>query len=279
MSNVPHFLIGGPPRAATGWMLSCLQEHPEAFVPDEEVNYFTYEYDRPAPWYRDHFAGRSPTQTTGEKSPSYLAHPEAPARIHNWNPEVDLIFSLRHPVDRAYAVYCMLLQNPHYNVGEDIETELTPDASMVRAGRYFEHLQRYREYFSDEQLHVLVFDDLKESPRQFARDLFAAVGIDPTFEPSLLNRKYGHRKKRGGTIWSALQELSIRATRASDTARRLIRWVRRNGYTDWIHHFRSGSEYPPMPETVENRLREYYYDDVQTLSRCLGRDLMHWVEE
>ena len=57
-------------------------------------------------------ADRSTDRKTGQKSPSYLVHPEAPARIQDWNLDVDLIFSLRHPVDRAYAVYCMHLQNP-----------------------------------------------------------------------------------------------------------------------------------------------------------------------
>lgn len=88
----PDFLIAGAPRSGTGWMLSCLQEHPDAYVPPHEVNYFSYEYDRPADWYRDQFADAAPEQATGEKSPSYLAHPEAPARIHDWNPDVDLIF-------------------------------------------------------------------------------------------------------------------------------------------------------------------------------------------
>jgi hypothetical protein len=63
-------------------MLSCLQEHPEAFVPPKEVNYFSYEYDRPATWYRDHFDDPDSSQTSGEKSPSYLAHPETPERIY-----------------------------------------------------------------------------------------------------------------------------------------------------------------------------------------------------
>ncbi len=274
--TVPHFIIGGPPRAATGWMLSCLQEHPEAFVPGEEVNYFTYEYDHPAPWYREHFANRSPDQKAGEKSPSYLANSEAPARIHEWNPDVNLIFSLRHPVDRAYAAYCMCLQNPHYDVGEDVASELTSGSSMVKTGRYFEHLQRYREYFSDEQLHILVFDDLKQNPRQFAHDLFSAVGINPTFEPSLLDRKYGHRKKRGGALWSALQELSIRATRISDAAQRVIQWARRNGYTQWLHRLRSGKEYPELTEHVRQRLNQYYADDMDRLRSYLGRPLPGW---
>jgi hypothetical protein len=213
-------------------MLSCLQEHPEAHVPPNEVNYFSYEYDRSEDWYLDHFTDCGSERRSGEKSPSYLAYPEAPARIHDWNPDVDLVFSLRHPVERAYAMYCiamycMLLQNPHYDLGEDIERELIPSAGIVQGGRYFEHLQRYRECFPDEQIHVLVFDDLKADAGKFARTLFRTVGIDPAFEPSLLDRKYGHRKKRGGALWSQIQEWSMRVSRVSDVAAQVIRWCRR----------------------------------------------------
>jgi hypothetical protein len=257
-------------------MLSCLREHPEVFVPAKEVNYFSYEYNRPGAWYRDQFDDCASGQTSGEKSPSYLAHPEAPERIHRWNPEVKLIFSLRHPVDRAYATYCMLLQNPHYDLGRDIENELTPEASIVQEGRYFEHLQQYRAYFPDEQLHVLIFDDLRDDAHQFAQQLFRAVGIDPSFEPSLLNRKYGHRKKRGGALWSTVQEFSIRLSRASDWASRFIRWCRKQGYTDWIHRLRKGKDYPALPESVRERLKRYYHDDVERLRSYLGRELPDW---
>jgi len=169
----------------------------------------------------------------------------------------------------------MLLQNPHYDLGEDIERELTPSAAMVQSGRYFEHLQRYREYFSDEQIHVLVFDDLKADAGKFARTLFRSIGIDPIFEPSLLDWKYGHRK-RGGALWSQIQEWSMRVSRVSDVAAQVIRWCRRQGLTDWIHRLCSGKEYPPLTEAVRERLNRYYRDDVNRLRSYLGRDLSGW---
>lgn len=169
----------------------------------------------------------------------------------------------------------MLLQNPHYDVGEDVGAALTLDASIVQTGCYAEHLQRYREYFPDQQLCVLVFDDLKDNPRRFARELLAAVAVDPTFEPSLLDRKYGHRKKRGA-IWSVLQELSIRAGRMSYMVHRLIRWARRKGYTEWIHRLRPGKGYPDLPSSVRTRLNRYYADDVDQLRSYLNRDLPTW---
>lgn len=257
-------------------MLSCLQEHPEVCVPASEVNYFSYEYGRSGAWYRRQFDDRSSNQKTGEKSPSYLAHPEAAARIHHWKPDVDLIFSLRHPVERAYSSYCMMLQSSNNDVGEDIENVLTADSHVVQVGRYFSHLERFRQYFPDEQLHVLIFDDLKEDPATFAQDLFETVGIDPAFEPSLLDRKYGHTKKRGGVVWSAIQDLSIRASQKSSVIARFIRWVRRRGYTAWIHQLRSGQDFPSLPEPVRNKLVRYYRDDVDKLRSYLGRPLPKW---
>lgn len=274
--SLPHFIIAGAPRSGTGWMLACLKEHPEVHIPHHEVDYFSYEYDRPADWYREHFADCASDQKSGEKSPSYLAHPNAPVRIHDWNPDVQLFFSLRHPVERAYSMYCMLLQNPHRDIDEDVARALTPESAMVQGGRYAEHLKRYRNRFPDEQLHVFVFDDLKDDPRRFLRALYEAVGVDPSFEPSVLDRKYGHRKKRGGRLWSQIQEWSMRLARASDTASRWIQWVRRKGWTDWIHRMRPGKEYPPLSESLRERLSEHYIDDVNWLRSYLGRDLPGW---
>ncbi len=257
-------------------MLSCLREHPSVYMPHHEVNYFSYEYDHTADWYQDHFSGCAPDQRSGEKSPSYLAHPDAPSRIHDWNEDVHLIFSLRRPVERAYAVYCMLLQNPHRDVGEDVASELTPESPAVQDGRYAEHLARYRSRFPEEQLHVFLLDDLKDNARRFLRDLYETVGVDSSFEPSLLDRKYGHRKKRGGRLWSQIQEWSMRLARTSDAVSRFIQWARREGYTDWIHRVRPGKEYPPLPESVRERLNEYYRDDVNRLRSYLGRDLPGW---
>ncbi|WP_158666521.1 sulfotransferase family protein [Salinibacter altiplanensis] len=276
MREHPHFLIAGAPRSGTGWMLSCLMEHPEVHVPHREVDYFSYKYDHTTAWYRDHFSDCEPGQRTGEKSPSYLASSEAPDRIHDWNSDVDLIFSLRHPVERAYSTWCMMMQNSRSDLGDDIERELTPSSGIVKRGRYFEHLQRYRAHFPDEQIHVLIFDGLKADALQFARTLFEAIGVDPNFKPSLLDRKYGNRKKRGGRVWSQIQEWSLHLTRMSDTAARLMDWARRQGYTDWVHRMRLGKEYPSLPDAVRERLNKHYQDDVDRLRSYLGRDLPGW---
>jgi hypothetical protein len=59
----------------------------------------------------------------------------------------------------------MSLQNISYDVGDDIDTELTSDSSMVQTGQYFYHLQRFRPRLPEDQFHVLIFDDLKAVAR------------------------------------------------------------------------------------------------------------------
>jgi hypothetical protein len=274
MHEIPHFIIAGPPRSGTGWMMSCLQEHPEAFIPEREIHYFSGEYNQSPSWYLDHFQNRSKGQRVGEKSPSYFADSDAPKRIYNWNPNTHLIFSLRNPVDRTYAMYCMMLRSGH--VSEDIESELSPGKWLVRPSRYFEKLRPYRSQFPDEQLHFLIFDDLKENPRKFARDLFEAAGVDADFGPSVLNRKFGHRKKRGGAIWSMIRAFSIRLSQSSTVAGRTIQWLRRNGYTNWIHRLRPAKDDPSLSSSVRRKLQDYYSDDVEQLRSYLGRELKNW---
>jgi hypothetical protein len=272
--DIPDFIIAGPPRSGTGWMMSCLAEHPDVFIPEQEIHYFSENYNESPSWYRSHFERRSAEAKVGEKSPSYFANPDAAARIYHWNSDIHLVFSLRHPIERTYAMYCMMLRRGH--VSEDIESELAPGNWLVRPSLYSEHLRPYRDRFPDEQLHVLIFDDLKESPKKFARDLFDVIGVDAAFNPSLLNQKFGHRKKRGGLIWSAIRSLSVQVSKSSKLAGRVIQWLRKSGYTDWIHQLRPGKSDPSLPSSARRELRDYYREDVNQLRAYLGRDLPDW---
>jgi hypothetical protein len=272
--DIPNFIIAGPPRSGTGWMMSCLAEHPGVFIPEQEIHYFSENYEHSPSWYTNHFEGRSAEVRVGEKSPSYFANSDAAARIYRWNSDIHLVFSLRHPIERTYAMYCMMLRRGY--VSEDVESELAPGKWLVRPSLYSQHLRAYRNQFSDEQLHVLIFDDLKESPQEFARNLFDIIGVNAEFKPSLLNQKFGHRKKRGGLIWSAIRSLSVQVSESSEPANGVIQWFRKSGYTDWIHQLRPGKSDPPIPSSTRRELHDYYKEDVNKLRAYLGRDLPSW---
>src|SRR5258706_11489250 len=101
--KLPDFLIIGAQRSGTSTLYQYIARHPDvrgAFR--KEVHYFDMHYDRGLDWYRACFPTRG---FTGESSPSYLIHPEVPARVAAVLPDIKLIAILRNPVERAYSAY------------------------------------------------------------------------------------------------------------------------------------------------------------------------------
>ena len=46
----------------------------------------------------------------GDASTAYLAAPESAEKIHRFNPDAKILICLRNPADRAYSLYCWMLQ-------------------------------------------------------------------------------------------------------------------------------------------------------------------------
>ena len=143
--RLPDFVIIGATKAATTWLSHNLGAHPEVFLPSQELHYFSRFHEKGDEWYGAHFRGARQTQLIGEKSASYLPHPEAPQRLRHLLPRARLIAQLRNPIERAYSDYCM-----HYRRGEvsrDIERYLdparTPIPRLLDDGFYHRHLTNF----------------------------------------------------------------------------------------------------------------------------------------
>ncbi|WP_424097675.1 sulfotransferase domain-containing protein [Moorena producens] len=63
--TLPNFLIIGAQKAGTTWLSHNLREHPEVFIPSDEIHYFNkrYNLNQGIEWYKQHFA-----DVNGEKS-------------------------------------------------------------------------------------------------------------------------------------------------------------------------------------------------------------------
>jgi hypothetical protein len=110
---LPDFVIIGATKSATTWLLQNLRAHPQVFMPSPEIHYFSRHFDRGPAWYRSHFETAPEDHVVGEKSASYLPHPETPRRLRELLPEARLVAQLRNPIERVYSDYCM-----HYRRGE-----------------------------------------------------------------------------------------------------------------------------------------------------------------
>lgn len=107
---LPDFLIIGAMRAGTTSLHDLACSHP-LVRPGirKEVHYFDLYFDRGLNWYQAHFPRSGSLARTGSKtgetSPYYLFHPEAPRRAARQLAGARIIAILRDPVDRTYSHY------------------------------------------------------------------------------------------------------------------------------------------------------------------------------
>ena len=150
----PDFLVIGAQRGGTTSLYEYLCRHPEiAAASEKEVHYFDFQLRRGSAWYRAHFPLRLPfarRRLTGEATPFYLVHPQAPRAVRALLPSVRLIVLLRDPVERAHS---------HYRLQKRMKIERLPtfeaalEAEPARLAGQHEKILRGNDYYSYEFNH------------------------------------------------------------------------------------------------------------------------------
>jgi hypothetical protein len=215
MSQVvePTFFMVGAARSGTTSMYEYLRQHPEIYMPStvagKEPSYFC---DLVAPWasrYRDYdsyvslFAKGRGRTAVGDASTNYLVAPESAGRIRERYPQAKIVMILRNPAERAYSLYRYIC-NWGFEDAPTFEKGLAREASRLgnarfmkdwqllyhaflyyHSGLYAEQVSRYLEVFPREQVHVLLFDDLKNDALAAVRGVYRFLGVDAEFEPDL----------------------------------------------------------------------------------------------
>jgi len=279
--KLPNTLVVGAAKAATTWLYACLDEHPDAFVPIvKETDFFSKHYYRGFDWYEAHFDGCEERKAIADISPTYMIDPGVPPRIFEWNSQIRLIFCLRNPIARAYSHYCMHLRGGL--VSENLDVELAQNSRYLKEGLYHRHISRYLRYFERENILILVYDDLKNDPKSYLDAVYNFLGIDRSFQPSVLNSPYHVRKMRPRfqTVYNLLVKTSrwIQENMRFETGIDLIKSLRRSGWVDLFHALNQGKKYPPLSKTKRKELVAFFQSDVESLSELLDRDLTHWLE-
>lgn len=195
----PGFLIVGAQRCGTTSLFKTLSQHPAVLpaVYHKGVHYFDTAYDRGLDWYLGHFPTSRKAEAvretmgvpgiTGESSPYYMFHPQAPRRIARDLPDVRLLVLLRDPVERAYSAHAherargfetepferaleleagriagqrdRMLADPAYN------SEHFQHNAYVTRGQYVEQLEYLESIVGRDKLHVVDSDEFFAQPR------------------------------------------------------------------------------------------------------------------
>lgn len=274
-----------------------LRRHPQIFMPfHKEPLYFgddlTRRYGRyTEAEYLHLFEPAKPGQIAGEASTWYLYSVSAAREIHDFNPATRILVVLRNPVDVMYAQHAQLI----YNVIEDIPDfadalAAEPDRRAGRrippgpinvenlfyrhSVRFAEQLERYFDVFGRDQVHVMLYDDLRRDGATVVRGALEFLGVDPSLAAA------PPRANENKRVRSPLVQRLIFAPRLllplAPFLRRfpLVRAVR----TRLLDMNSEVKPRAPMDPVLRRQLLHEFTPDIERLGRLIGRDLSPWLE-
>lgn len=274
----PNFVGIGPGKSGTTWLYRVLGAHPEVCVSSaKETLFFETEYHRGEDWYARFFARCDHARAVGEVSNTYVFSPRAAERIHDFEPSMRIVSSLRDPIDRAFSHYLFMRRNDRVRGSfEEVIERHRPD--LVTRGLYGRHLTPWVELFPRERILFLLFDDLATDPSGLASRLFEFLGVDPDFEPEVAaERALAASRPRSRLVARAVNEAAA--------------VVRRMGFPDLVTRMKESSvprllygsfedgEKPRIDPATRDRLKEYYRSDLERASELVGVDLVaRWFQ-
>lgn len=276
----PTFIGIGAQKCASTWIYSILKDHPEVSLgTPKEINFFSYYYDYGVQWYLKHFTPRPEARAVGEISPSYFHEPTVPHRLKSSFPDVKILVSLRDPVERVISNHKHEVRTGHFR-GEDLSLEagLANNPMYIEQGRYATHLSRWLEFFPQDQLLIILFDDVLAKPAAVAQTIYRFLGIDEHHRSAGLmtpsNVSYVNRYESVEKTRKAIRVLAKQGG-----MERLWQWVGNLGLRSLyrkMNRASSNTVIPPISEATKARLRSEFEEEIIRTEQLLKRDLAHW---
>jgi len=269
MENLPNFLICGAQKSGTTTLYKILKKHPQIFMSrKKELHFFTLEFDKGVDWYKKKFieATNGKYKAIGEASPSYMYLENAPERIYSIIPNAKLIFILRNPVDRANSHYWMSIKKLRHsrgfekalefedNVLKNCDIETKRQTSYKDRGKYSIQIKRFMEFFPDDQMLFLDFDQLTKNPSVVFNKIYDFLEVN-TYNN--FNYKIPEIHSYQGSVPYSLTIQSILTKIPWNLGRRLMKLNLRKGI-------------PHMNHETRKMLIEYFKPYNKDLEQMLG---------
>jgi len=305
VTKTPDFLIVGAAKSGTSSLHSYLSKHPDIYMPEKRKElYFWHmatntnrsildhagEGNIPTQLneYLEYFEDARENQITGEACPSYLYfhnHVLQNLKEHhaNWK-DVKIIIILREPVSRIVSQYrfvCKKQLDPEFlsfskslkaEADRVKQDELLPDLFYTDVSKYSEQVEFYLKNFKN--VHVCLYDDLKETPRKLLGNLCSFLEVDstklPEFDFEVVNASIGAKKLKHPLI----------VQKARRAGRLLLRWLPERFKVSLREKFEGALSEPVIiPDDEVGRLREMFQGEIKKLEIVLDRDLSSWMKK
>ncbi len=292
--NIDFIGIGAPKSGST-WVAKCLEEHPQILMSSKktrkEIFYFNNDnvwgnnttgklsyFKNGIDWYLNQFPEAKEGFIRGEFSVSYMADPVAYKRIHEAFPNTKLIAVLRNPTDMIYSLYWYLYNGAILKMPESFKEELE-NKIFVEKGFYYKYLKRFYELFPKENIHIILYYEIKENPKLVLHNLFKFLQVDPDFLPpsynKYINEAFTTRSKYFKTLTYNIMRL-IYVLNLEKLRVRIIESKNLGRLYSWLNKI--PVKYPEISDADKETCKNLYREDVTNLSTLIGKDLSRWLK-
>lgn len=301
--KLPDFLIVGAAKSGTSSLANYLNSHPQIFIPEEkELHFFLFANDPPI-YLKNHILGpvliwkfedyikffqSAKEEVLGEASVTYLysrAYNTVIKNIKKYHPNwqnLKIIIILRNPIDRAFSQYTTRLLNsesePFSKAVQLWEERRKRNWSIaydyLGFSYYFEPVKAYLDNF--ENTNVYLFEDLKERPLWLIKDLFEFLGVDSSFVPPNLGKKYNVSGVPKSKFHEFFYNAAIKYNPFKPIVKPLLTEHTKERITNKVKKYVLTK--PQIDMETREYLKNIFRDDILKLQALIKRDLSHWLK-
>ena len=206
ISGPPDFIGMGTQRSGTTWWQRLLKRHPAIKTPlnrKKEQHFFDKFGKRPMQpsdiaHYHELFP-RGPGELSGEWTPRYMRDIWGPRVVAQAAPDAKVLIMFRDPVERYRSGVLHQGQRTPYRDAAWLATD------AIERGRYALQLRRVYDYFDEDQVLVLQYEQCRVDPFEQYRRTLDFIGA-PWHEPKEPTRTRGTaQKSHKEPIWDDLR--------------------------------------------------------------------------
>jgi hypothetical protein len=267
---IVDFLLIGSAKSATTSLSNGLSQHPDICFSDPKEPQFFSTVN-----WRDHLESyhalfnEKNAKLYGEGSTNYSKFPHYNKNIHqdifDYNPNMKIIYMMRHPIDRIVSHYIHSFNRGHESI-DDINTALTSNNHYLDTARYAMQIEPFISRFGRQNVLLLFFEDFVSKPQDVLDSAFNFLGVEPmsiqkkaldsnkSFNRSVIHHKYDNPKT---TI---------------DKLRKVVLIVKNYFSRDFIN------ETPNLSSETKTYILNSVKDDITEIERLTNRNLSHWLD-
>jgi hypothetical protein len=275
--NKPNLFIVGAPKAGTTFLYEKLFGHPDIYFSKlKELNYFSsgdlkdsYYVDYKCTKLNDylkHFSKIENQKYILDASVSYFISEKARSQIRQFNPDAQIVISIRNPIKRAFSHFQMDQRMGYAN--ESLNFYLSNPQSYhykqyVENSLYFKYISKYIDEFSRENVHIVFLEEIDSG----INGLFDSLNLEKNFLQNIdYNQKINENKKPKNSLGQLFQRNRNLASKVKLLVpKKLIKKIKPLFYKE--------AEMQEINDNDVSKLKEFILSDIEQLENLLSKDL------